>query len=286
MLYKYLTTCRALGLLNSCKIWLSQPDALNDPYECEPAVKLESILNLPVDSDSNLQELVEDISGSRYWISVFSDESAYDSFVSAYKMFPRLVLNLLVWRRNQERNVDLEICAHEELKKIIRLNARVFSASKCWDSLLMWAHYADEHRGVVIGFDENTIFEHNSLENPEWRRVCYSKKRLILDIADPEFVQKFLTEKPVAWRYEREYRLIYPIRYLEKSEHRDRSNPEGSLLGISPRAIKEIYLGSRTAEETRIGILALAEDKFDNARVFNTKIATESYKLNKHLLSL
>lgn len=283
MLYKYLTADRAINILRKSKIRISQLDALNDPYECEPAVRADFILNLrlPFDSESNLQELADKISGSRSWIFLFNNESAYDSFVSAYKVFPELVLRLLAGRRDKEQNIDLETSAYEELMKAARLNSGVFSASKCWDSLLMWAHYADEHRGVVFGFDENAIFGNDSTKNSGWKKVGYSKDRVVVDVADSEAMRRFLSEKPAAWKYEREYRLIKFLHDFDKDKKRH-NGLDVFLMDIYLGAIKEVYFGSRIEKLKMERVFKLARKKCKNARILKTGISRKSYKLNRY----
>ena len=34
---------------------------------------------------------------------------------------------------------------------------RVFCLSELDDSVLMWSHYADQHQGVVLGFDTEAM---------------------------------------------------------------------------------------------------------------------------------
>jgi hypothetical protein len=59
----------------------------------------------------------------------------------------------------------------DEFSKVIGL----LSFSKENNISLMWSHYADEHKGFVIGF-ESTIFQHNQPYS-ELTEVNYSKER-------------------------------------------------------------------------------------------------------------
>ncbi|MDE1311747.1 DUF2971 domain-containing protein [Vibrio aestuarianus subsp. cardii] len=75
------------------------------------------------------------------------------------------------------------------------------------DNLLMWSHYADEHRGMVIEFDtEHSFF--NSDANYKLLPVMYRKSRLNKlgkHLMEPYF------HKSNEWAYEKEHRLLLSL---------------------------------------------------------------------------
>ena len=82
------------------------------------------------------------------------------------------------------------------------------SFSDNWESPLMWAHYADNHSGVCLGFD--------ILEEDKIQKMVYEPNRLrgLFDIAKPndganlEALRKVLTTKYKQWEYENEWRVL------------------------------------------------------------------------------
>jgi len=77
----------------------------------------------------------------------------------------------------------------------------ILSFSRSWSSPLLWAHYADKHRGICLGFDVARSNE-TYLKNIE-----YVKKRLPLpDKLDGDFAEQFLFAKLADWEYEKEVR--------------------------------------------------------------------------------
>jgi hypothetical protein len=80
------------------------------------------------------------------------------------------------------------------------------------DNLLMWAHYADHHRGLVIGFDrKNHFFNRKRSANDEFyhlRQVKYSKERPQRFLRHMDAVDVFLT-KSEEWAYESEWRMAF-----------------------------------------------------------------------------
>jgi hypothetical protein len=87
-----------------------------------------------------------------------------------------------------------------------RLGFICFSAN--WESPLMWAHYAESHKGVCLGFD--------ILEEEKIQKMVYEPDRLkgLFDVAKPnaganeETLLKVLTTKFKQWEYENEWRVF------------------------------------------------------------------------------
>lgn len=81
---------------------------------------------------------------------------------------------------------------------------RILSLSKNCNNSLMWSHYADGHRGVVIGVE---IVDDNVREEP----IIYTEKVYQLDNADimPQDVAvEILKHKLDFWSYEEEVRIL------------------------------------------------------------------------------
>jgi hypothetical protein len=101
----------------------------------------------------------------------------------------------------------------------------VISFSETSRNLLMWAHYADEHHGICIGFSTDVLsrldisqqyFERYHTLSPI--KVNYDNLRIDLkDLkSNPDFIyeraiEKTLTTKSDEWIYEKEHRCIVPI---------------------------------------------------------------------------
>lgn len=79
----------------------------------------------------------------------------------------------------------------------------VFCMSEDWNSILMWAHYADSHKGFVVGFDVSHPFF--ALGEP------YGTKKVIYCSNRPKFTSVKISEelyyKLNVWEYEKEWRL-------------------------------------------------------------------------------
>ncbi len=106
------------------------------------------------------------------------------------------------------------------------------------DRMLMWSHYADQHRGVCIGFDAEVLARRspvNDLGHSAFvpvRRVAYMDKRPDADDPDAIFV------KSPEWRYEDEYRVV---------SHRAPGTPVWGpgVWSVPVEAIVDIVFGAR-----------------------------------------
>jgi hypothetical protein len=101
---------------------------------------------------------------------------------------------------------------------------------------VQWAHYADNHKGVCLGFD---------IPDRLLRKVKYVSERLAKSILDdPDKNEKLLTTKFSHWSYEQEHRLIVVL-----SKYKPDSN--GLLFEEFSDALslKEVYIGCQSKLE-------------------------------------
>jgi hypothetical protein len=91
----------------------------------------------------------------------------------------------------------------------------IVSFSETNDNLLMWSHYADNHRGMVVTFDtSHNFFIKNGRKSRQLGRVHYRKDRMK---ALPQRLKngfhmsdstRIYFEKSDEWIYEKEHRLM------------------------------------------------------------------------------
>lgn len=95
-------------------------------------------------------------------------------------------------------------------------------------NLLLWAHYADNHRGMCL------VFEVESKESKLYN-VCYQERFPSVDLAcdskNLEEVLKIVTTKSIDWKYEEEYRQVFITK---------------NMLYDYPGKLVEIIFGCRT----------------------------------------
>jgi len=142
---------------------------------------------------------------------------------------------------------------------------RILCLSAVHDHILMWSHYADEHRGIVFEFLPTIGQPTATLAAP----VLYSNE-VPVAVTLEEYIQ-FLTGvgprpngrnawrrsiyiKSSAWAYEKEWRTINIKQSDEQEEYSDRE--------FHPHELVSVFLGCRISSESRSQIIAvLAEWK-------------------------
>lgn len=146
---------------------------------------------------------------------------------------------------------------NEELK-----DYRIYSLSKRYDNMSMWAKYADNHTGYCLEFaNEGPVFE-RAME------VTYEES-VQMDITNPEHRNGywFFYKKP-EWSNEEEVRLV-----LQRNK--------GSKVKIDPRWLTRVILGKNISAENRSVIQKWAEELRPRLPV-----ATAYYDEPDHVLRL
>lgn len=96
-----------------------------------------------------------------------------------------------------------------QFRKIASKEIGIISFSRNWYQPLMWAHYADSHKGLALGFEvpDRLLLKINYIEDrikPE-SDVDVSKSSM------QSLVHQLLRTKHKEWSYEDEYRLVRPL---------------------------------------------------------------------------
>jgi len=167
-------------------------------------------------------------------------------------------------------------------------NTAILSLTRTMTNMLMWAHYADSHQGVVLGIDmERAGFldDKTNMVPAHLGSVIYSRHRNmdhyrshfgepVVVGATHHFVlshyekwQRLFLTKPLEWAYEEEVRVVKCIRGVSANAG---SNSSGcfSIVNLRGRpihcfhipddAITDIYIGLR-ADPAAVGeLIALA----------------------------
>ncbi len=133
----------------------------------------------------------------------------------------------------------------EQILRDEKLQYKIFCCSKKYNEILMWSHYADNHRGICLEIEINeNIYKKQNIFH---RNVVY-KKDLVTIFPNRNIknqAKHILKHKISRWRYEKE------IRFFIKSD-----TPISHKIG----EIKAILLGSKCSENEKIMIKNWIED--------------------------
>ncbi|CAM5193970.1 hypothetical protein BTHI11S_04919 [Bosea thiooxidans] len=147
-----------------------------------------------------------------------------------------------------------ERIALREMRRHLSDKNGVLCMTKSWSSPLMWAHYADSHRGMALGFD---------VPDQAFYSVEYTAKRpklsdfghLTLDDITPEDIKRLTKMKAMGWSYEQEYRAYIALE--------NATIINGSVHYFMPFShnlnLREVIVGSRYTGR-RSDVLAVVDD--------------------------
>lgn len=163
-----------------------------------------------------------------------------------------------------------------KMRELANACLRVVCLSENRDSPLMWAHYADSHRGFVVEFDP----EHSFFADDEFGKVDYHGQR-------PEVEDRDQTEKELGrmlfiksrdWSYESEWRFVKSVNTLRLGKRRD--GREKHYLDLPPDLIEAVYFGHYTPTDKRDEILqSLQADEWRSVKKYVMCLAGAEYAL-------
>ena len=281
-IYKYRRDGKyARANLETDTVWMASPDAYNDPYDCSFSVAEEHVVDalkkslvtefariykLPADvadeqikramaSPEPLMYLAEYVHAI-HGITSGSNPLQAAEFVSlrASSMIGDTVGVLRQWRK------VTKVCS--------------FSAVK--DSILMWGHYSQDHKGFCVEYD----LEQLPPEHPLRRKlypVIYSPKLYDLTAYAQKLVgpnrQEFNPSSPLlgvlhkfdGWSYEQEWRVVSMTNTVVNDHNWSVSTPT------------RVFLGSKMSSENGQALRTICEQK--HIEVHQMELAPDRFQL-------
>lgn len=181
---------------------------------------------------------------------------------------------------------DVALEGNEKIQELseriiaFRDRAGVYSLSKSQsgipDNELMWAHYADSHKGFCIEYD----MEQLALSEELWFNVSRVDSVVYLptlpeislnDIfgeSDIPLLTKIYGTKSKVWEYENEARLLYETSGIKK---------------YNPAALKAVYFGLNMDKEHEDYLIGQLKNR--NVKFFKMRMADREYKLIADLVA-
>ena len=175
--------------------------------------------------------------------------------------------------------VDLsdEYChkVFNEHKRCLSKKHGLLCFSKNWKSPVQWAHYADRHKGLCLGFD---------VEDKDLKEVCYLEKRLACPRTEEkltkEFADKVIAGKYSHWGYEEEYRVFVGKKEIGIDGFYFSNFSSNSLERNEPALLKEVIIGERS-EITRDAIHKKLGDDKSNIEIYNAYSSFTEYEMER-----
>ncbi len=220
-LFKYLAPKR-VDVIENLRIRFSPPSAFNDAFELLP--------------DTHVVETQE-------WL----DQLAPQLTREILAQHPHLSGSALekVIRKNYQRRMPRQKRIALDSARTSSAHNRILSLCKTPpedpDALLMWGHYTDNHKGLVLEFDEThpwvTGHRFRQGEQHDLQAVAYGAKRAGWNGLMPK--DEFLFTKSPHWEYEQEVRLFRFVGdpAFQSTDHAD------ALLPFPPDLLRSVTLG-------------------------------------------
>jgi hypothetical protein len=160
----------------------------------------------------------------------------------------------------------------------------ILSLSENPDNILMWANYADLHRGFILQFDENhEFFAPREFDGQifELTKLEYKNERPVISCSTINSPTTYY-RKSVSWEYEAEWRLIRPLTEAEKQINPDSKFPI-ALFQIPFDAIKGIIIGVSVEHTKRVELFELLRrPNLQHIKIFQTRLSDNEYSLEIH----
>jgi hypothetical protein len=189
MIYKYkklIESENTIKLIMLGELYFTSPDKLNDPFDSRISFDFFSL------SDTEVKIHLTHL---------------YQRLISLGKN-PELsvdYLNFLFTNRAELQKINDDsnfVVTNEKIG--------VFSSSKEWDNLLLWSHYGDHHKGIVVGLNEEKIIN-------DYKFLICGDVNYPHDNNPPTLLPSMSTEqsmhtrffyKAKDWAYENEFRFV------------------------------------------------------------------------------
>jgi hypothetical protein len=157
------------------------------------------------------------------------------------------------------------------------------------DNLLMWAHYASNHTGFVIEFNEKHSFFDRGSEVGHLKKVRYSITRPEVTLLDPalsdlehlyQWINDIFCVKSEHWDYEQEWRMIVALRNCQNvlASQQD----DIYLFELPKSCITGIILGCRISTENKERILKVLrnDDEYRHVSLRQAEMDEKEFRLH------
>ena len=244
MLYKYCSVASAEKIFRNGTVLLNSAASFNDPFE------LTCKIAWP-ENEAALRQYINKHASE--WPGIVDKNSLYHG--------------ILAEKRQCSNNAEIQ------LEKFIKHDAGISCFSEIRDSILMWGHYADKHKGVCIGFSFLPFcvaLADNRLENGEMCNPLQVKYRENYPIFEPfrtSIMREVISVKASCWSYEQEWR-IFALNSVGKSQE------------IPKDVFAVVVFGDQSSKKDRTLLTKLVMQRgYTSIKFLQAKASKDKYEL-------
>lgn len=259
MIYKYCTT-DGFDILLKARLKVARIENFNDPFELVFGVDEESAFdNIKKENESN-KNIINDWQYLLDDQKIEYDKNSIEDIIEKVTQFQIKDFKKSILSIREYWNEKMGVVCLSESPNIIQ----------------MWAHYADNHRGIVTALDENQFVK----DRMALVKVCYRDEMVLLPVtATPEKLEQYdkyiddvIRRKESNWRYEKEVRFYANLNEKDKDGY--------YYFDIPQSSITEIYLGLMSPETTEIIAKSIKQRKeYNHLRIYKMDRHESAFKL-------
>jgi hypothetical protein len=284
--YKYTSAATAIKILESNSVRYSSPLLFNDPFDIQSGLHYDFDLNaLPDKILDRMEQLVNQDANPTF---LQNDEMAQAIRQMRERRptagFPRERMRELFRPVLVSMTQDMIVMQRQYQDKwwndfLPRL--RVFSVTEEKDNLLMWAHYAKDHTGVVFEFrvlaeQDNALCIAQPIRYRRTPPSLFTEAQHIntlfsLGVLDETQLLEYAYIKSDIWAYEKEWRVWDLEPAILDELH--------STYPLYENEIGAVYFGCRIDPDLRARIIQLLAS-YPNAKAFQARKSADAFKLS------
>jgi hypothetical protein len=220
------------SLING-EMWFSNPEDFNDPFDCDINMKIQNSTHKKI-------------------------QTYFGTYLKKHFTSNEL-RNINIKNISRE---DFEILINKVAKKVTHRKGIACFMSNC-DNLLMWAHYADSHKGICLKFD---VLEDTTFFSPA-KKVNYNKNYPEYDYLTNknDFVNQMFFTKSEEWIYEGEVRVLKE----KKANYK-----------FNAKCLKEVIFGCKTPENDKKTLIKIIKNYYPETKLTQAVKNESMFSLN------
>ncbi|WP_281761322.1 DUF2971 domain-containing protein [Pseudodesulfovibrio nedwellii] len=273
------STCETI--LKNGTLQYSCPLVFNDPFDGQATINPNySADDLQRVLFAFIQNLLKTDTPPKFASSNEDSERLYILWLNRQTILAEGLLDNMASCFSKIKDNDVWRELNDKLKESIK-NTKVLCLAEKKDNLLMWSHYADNHKGVVFNFiiDEKYDSAWSAAQKVRYcsgyptvsaEEMASSLVGLSSQPIEEIVLDRFITSKSMDWSYEKEWRVVVHM-----------SDDDSYVYyGFQPAELKEIYFGCRVSEESKNRILQLVKSRYNHVDLFQCVKNDTCYKLD------
>ena len=212
------------------------------------------------------------LENNQYWSSSIEQLNDPCEAITDTKRVKRF-LNYIGQKVGAKTKEDFELI-NDNTDEVLSMDNKmgIYSLSKTPLDELLWAHYANSHKGFCIEYDLDILLKNDGENHVHSFPVVYSKKPPSIGFLDiiknkqSSFIKKFAFHKSKRWEYEQEHRIVTSKIGLNSYYH---------------KAMKSIYFGLKISESDKNQIINLLKSRGINFYQIELEKNSYSFKAVK-----